>query len=460
MLQTGQAQTWDKVVRDPIYGYIGLTDEQRRVVDLPAFQRLRRVRQLSFADLVYPSATHTRFAHSLGTMELGRRAARGWEPGALQIPREWLEALEWTGLLHDVGHFPFSHAFEPVAARFGPAYLASDEPHDVHISWARRLIDADGYGIKEILGSDRVDRIVALLDSSDSGAPRPVKHIVTGRFSIDRLDYLQRDAHHAGTPEYGAIDYARILASPLEYRDADACVHAVAAQYAIEGAILSYFLMYRAVYYHHTVSGAYLLFQQLLWDAFESPGNPFAKVRWEDPGFWSQFDDYTCLSMLRQCLTVAPRTDALFVRRELPKTIWEHELDSPNRFKVKALCPPGSYAAKIEAERKILGELKKEWPKLSVLLLESPEVIPYPPLAYAVLAPYYLSDPQHGLGPVPLADKVSYLSRLAEAAEKARVHVNPVWEGSPDRRKEFLKDLNAAIAEAQVPTAVRLRETQ
>jgi HD superfamily phosphohydrolase len=106
-----------KFIRDPVHYYITISSKEEEVIDLPIFQRLRRIHQLSFADIVYPGAVHTRFSHSLGAMELAKRAARYLRAKEI-IDEEDEKVLIWAALLHDIGHFPFSHAFEPAYSYF------------------------------------------------------------------------------------------------------------------------------------------------------------------------------------------------------------------------------------------------------------------------------------------------------------------------------------------------------
>ena len=101
-----------KIIRDPIYGYVEITEEELEIVELPVFQRLRRISQLSFADFVYPNATHTRFSHSLGVGYLAKIVTKYLRNSKLGenigLTETDYKAFEWAGLLHDIGHLPLS----------------------------------------------------------------------------------------------------------------------------------------------------------------------------------------------------------------------------------------------------------------------------------------------------------------------------------------------------------------
>ena len=251
-----------------------------------------------------------------------------------------------------------------------------------------------------------------------------VRDLITGHFSVDRLDYLQRDSHHAGTPEYGIVDNRRILSSPLLHGLGQLSVYHRRAQYALEAAILSHFHMYRAVYFHPAVRAAYVSFQKVLWDAFGQRG-PFAGANcWEDPRFWEEFDDYKCLSMLWSNDGLREGLESLFFRRNLPKMIHEDELvDDPSRSTVKAACEP--FSRKLEVERKIVGDIRCKWPDLTICLLDSPTISSYLPIPYAEKS-IYVWDPERTPGPELFERKAAYVARLSEAYEVARVYVNPV----------------------------------
>ena len=101
------------MIRDPICGHVGISEEQFKLIELPVFQRLRRVSLLSFADLVYPNATHNRFGHSIGVMRLGQIVSEYLIASGLGkqigLSRENYQLITWAALLHDIGHLPFSH---------------------------------------------------------------------------------------------------------------------------------------------------------------------------------------------------------------------------------------------------------------------------------------------------------------------------------------------------------------
>lgn len=243
-----------KLVMDPIHGFIDIREYPvvGELVETAHFQRLRRVGQLGLAHLVYPSATHTRFAHSLGAMRTFLTlydSIMGGGGGAYM--RDEIDDLRELGaaaaLLHDIGHGPFSHAFESI---MGPAGFDHEE-------MARRivaeteigdLLDAHGVGsrdVRAVLGGDAGG-------GKNGGAHGLVRRLISSQLDADRLDYLMRDSYFTGV-NYGKIDLLRI-ANTLEIDEGGGgIVVAGRGIGAVEGYIVGRYLMYKNVYYHHTV---------------------------------------------------------------------------------------------------------------------------------------------------------------------------------------------------------------
>jgi HD superfamily phosphohydrolase len=362
-----------EVVRDPVYGYITISDDERKVIDLPIFQRLRRIHQLSFTELVYPGATHTRFSHSLGAMELAKRAARYLRDQGI-ISDDDERALIWAALLHDIGHLPFSHAFEPAYAHFVEGIDDIKEVHKAHVRIGQKILEDKNWGIAEVIGDDNMVKRVCNLIAGDE-KERMLKDIITGLFSVDRLDYLKRDAHHCGTFEYASVDAERILFSLRMYSKLNTLVYDERGLYALEGALLSHFNMYRAVYYHRAVRAAYLLFHDILWKAFEN--NIFTKNDdiWRRPQSFIEFDECECLRRLKESRekSLSEELD-LLLKRKLPKMVKTVEL--PAQGKILSIFEKG-IKEKAEKEAVLLDKMKKKY-DLELLFIDAPPLIPYP----------------------------------------------------------------------------------
>ena len=240
-----------EVVRDPLWNNIRLDPEALEVVDTPAVQRLRYVRQLGHAFLVYPGATHSRFEHALGAYHLARRAlAQLEEAGDARLDSADRARLKLAALLHDIGHYPFSHALEeaglPHHEALAALHLASGE-------LAERLVE---------LGTS-VERLLPLIQGS---AREPLAGLVSGSLDVDKLDYLSRDAWMCGVP-YGVIDVDRLLTSLTVATGTDGrptlALHEKGLA-ALESLLFAKYQMYRNVYWHHAVRSATSMFKRLV----------------------------------------------------------------------------------------------------------------------------------------------------------------------------------------------------
>ncbi|WEL19777.1 HD domain-containing protein [Candidatus Nanohalococcus occultus] len=227
-----------KHVKDALHGYIELNDQEQRVVDSPQVQRLRRIRQLGLSSLVYPSATHTRFQHSLGVTHLAGRFAE-----SLDLDDQRRQELRIAALLHDSGHGPFSHASELVMEKEGYS----------HEDFSCKIVDQ----LEDCFEVDagRVKRIIK--------GELEIGQAVAGEIDADRMDYLMRDAHSSGL-EHGHIDASTIIR--LAEIDSRRLVFDSKAIDALEGLFTSRFHMIKTLYTHHAVNIAEKMLQRALED--------------------------------------------------------------------------------------------------------------------------------------------------------------------------------------------------
>jgi len=256
-----------RTVRDPLWQNIRLAPEAAAVVDTPEFQRLRRVKQLGFAHLVYPGAVHTRFLHALGVYHLTRRAlSRLDENGELNLltpdEREALPVISLAALLHDVGHYAFSHAMEELETGWIPGH---------HEEVAERFLTAPAIqrGLKRV-HPEAPARIAELIRGESS---HPLQGLVAGSLDLDKIDYLRRDSLFCGVP-YGNVDVDRLLdaLTVARHPEGDGPEMAVSEKgiSALESLLFSKYQMFRNVYWHHAVRAATAAFRRLVETALEA----------------------------------------------------------------------------------------------------------------------------------------------------------------------------------------------
>jgi HD superfamily phosphohydrolase len=253
-----------EVIRDPVWNTIRIDPVALRIIDTPTFQRLRHVRQLGHAFLVYPGATHTRFDHALGVYHLARRTMRLLgERGELDAvdPLD-RELVPYAALLHDIGHYPFSHALEEL----GPDLLA--EHHEALTS--RFLVRPDLAEILEEIAPDAGARIERLVRGCGDS---PLQGLVAGSLDLDKIEYLNRDAMFCGVP-YGVVDVDRLIHALALLADPDTGrleigIHEKGLS-ALESLLFAKYQMFRNVYWHHAVRAATVVFKRTFQDAVEA----------------------------------------------------------------------------------------------------------------------------------------------------------------------------------------------
>lgn len=227
-----------------------------RLVDTPAVQRLRYIRQLGHAFLVYPGATHSRFEHALGAYHLTKLALQALaERGELtQVREEDQVAVRLAALLHDIGHYPFSHALEEAGflhhETLGVRYLAEGE----------LALSLREFGI-----ADLTARIGDLIRGKSRS---PLAGLISGSLDLDKIEYLSRDARMCGVP-YGTVDVDRLMSSLTLLPTGDRLeigVHEKGVS-ALESLLFAKYQMYRNVYWHHAVRSATCMFKRAVCSA-------------------------------------------------------------------------------------------------------------------------------------------------------------------------------------------------
>ncbi len=247
-----------RVVRDPIWNTIRIDAVAMRIIDTPPFQRLRYIRQLGHAHLVYPGATHTRFDHALGVYHLAKRALRLMEErGAIPAEaRAGVDLIPYAALLHDIGHYAFSHAIEELES--------TSRPGNHEAVSARFFASEELAAALASLGPDAPARIYALIQGRSG---HPLGGLVSGSLDLDKMEYLRRDARFCGVP-YGEVDVDRliqglaVLEGP-EGRGLEVGVEEKAVS-ALESLLFAKYQMFRNVYWHHGVRAATALYKRVV----------------------------------------------------------------------------------------------------------------------------------------------------------------------------------------------------
>lgn len=254
-------------MRCPVHGFIQFDDWEREIIHQPAFQRLRRIRQLAWTDLVYPGAMHTRFEHSLGVMHM---ATMLYDSIIQKSAHILIQELAYTkegldrdrklvriaALVHDVGHAPFSHSAEELfPERDGGEKRLDHEDYSAAIirTELRSAIEDHPLNQNTELSADKV---AALIEGS-AAAKRSVfwRDLIHGQMDADRMDYLIRDSHHTGVG-YGRFDFPRLISSVIAIRGEEGHPPRLGIEegglHAAEALVLARYFMFTQVYFHKT----------------------------------------------------------------------------------------------------------------------------------------------------------------------------------------------------------------
>jgi len=223
---------------DPIHDFVRVYDNELKIIDTPIFQRLRRIRQLSGAHLIYPGAQHTRFEHSLGVMHIASMAGQALAEKGI-VSSDDIQNLRLAGLLHDIGHGPFSHLFEEIF----------EEKRKIsHEDLGRDIILKTEIG--DIISKNGFDKkLITKLAFGDSKL-QFMNEIISGVLSADIMDYLLRDGYFTGA-EHAKIDHHRLTHSLDVYKNKLALDKSSLVNF--ETMMISRYQMFKAVYFHKTV---------------------------------------------------------------------------------------------------------------------------------------------------------------------------------------------------------------
>lgn len=272
-----------RYVRDPVHGYVGMNDVERRIIDTWPVQRLRGIKQLSVASMVYPGGDHTRFSHAIGAMHLAGQIADVLRE-SVEISKDEWQLARLAGLLHDIGHGPFSHSFEEVVMKHRKLNHEELGREVVRRSELADALKEMGYSPEEIIS----------LAFGKEGGKKPYLHqIIASQVDADKLDFLARDSYFTGV-EYGRIDISRLVQSMGVYGENIAVDFK--ALYALEAFMIARYEMFLAVYYHRTVRAAEILLHKAMDYAHE-----IANVTtFQDIGEFLKMDDAYVATKLRE----------------------------------------------------------------------------------------------------------------------------------------------------------------
>jgi len=272
-------------IKDPVHGYVYITEAEKEIIDSYPVQRLHRLRQLAGAEFVYPGANHTRFEHSVGVMYLAGRLSEN--PNLSQyLSEEEVQTTRIAALLHDVGHGPFSHVFEHILVKF------LKKTHEDMTTW---VIEKSELGdIISKLGYD--PSLIGKLAVGSLHKPGKafIDQIIRSAVDVDKLDFVVRDTYHTGA-EYGYVDIFRLI-HMLDILDENLAVD-LGALSALESFMLARIESFKSIYFHRVGRAVQIMIAMAMEDAKDELG----LVDFQSPEEYLALNDYTVWAMLKKC---------------------------------------------------------------------------------------------------------------------------------------------------------------
>lgn len=348
-------------IKDPVHGYVYITEQEKAVIDSYPMQRLRRLRQLAGSEYVYPGANHTRFEHCLGVMFLAGQVLVNPHISKVATEEE-VDMCRLSALLHDCGHGPFSHVFEHLLLK------DLDKTHEDITSWIIEKSEvADklskmGYSPKEV-GALAVGKLHkknrAFLDQ-----------IISSAVDVDKQDFIVRDTYHTGA-EYGFIDVYRLIHA-LDLLGENLAVE-LGALSALEAFVIARIESFKSIYFHRVGRAA----QIMLASAMEKANEELGLTSFKTPEEYMALDDYTVWAALKKCKASNIIISNLENRRML-KCAYERTFYQKDAM-ISNLFGQESYRTEIRSEI-----AKEAGVELEAVMIDVPTV-PSVPYHHAVL---------------------------------------------------------------------------
>jgi HD superfamily phosphohydrolase len=272
-------------IKDPVHGYVYITEEEKEIIDSYPVQRLHRLRQLAGAEFVYPGANHTRFEHSIGVMHLASRVAEN--PNISQyIGEDEAKMVRIAGLLHDVGHGPFSHVFEQLLDK------ELNQTHEDITQWIVK--NGELKDMLKRMGHKPEDVGKLAVGKLHKPGKAFLDQIISSAVDVDKQDFIVRDTYHTGA-EYGFIDIFRLIHT-LDVLEGDLAVD-IGALSALESLIIARIESFKSIYFHRVGRAA----QIMLAMAMEKANDELGLTSFKTPEEYLAMDDYTVWTMLKNC---------------------------------------------------------------------------------------------------------------------------------------------------------------
>ena len=347
------AKAWS-FIKDPIHGYIRISETERTIVDTRPVQRLRRLRQLAGSEFVYPAANHSRFEHVLGAMHLAGSLS---DVLPTHLDAHDREQLRLAALLHDVGHGPFSHVFEPLMVKH------LKKTHEDFVPWLVNETEVADKLSKAGFDARKVG-LLAVGRLRDRRRPY-LDQIISSSVDIDKMDFLVRDSFHTGAG-YGSIDVHRFLYT-MDIINGNLSVDGRAVA-TLESFLLARLESFRTIYFHRASRAVQIMLVQ----ALEAAKDELDLLTYDKPDDYLKLDDYKVWTELKDCKESRRIMQDLEARRLL-KCAYEKTVFAPEEL-VSNVITNETVRQNVQSEIARKAKIKSEEVSIDVPTLPS---VPY-----------------------------------------------------------------------------------
>ena len=416
-------------IKDPVHGYVYVTEAEREIIDSYPMQRLHRLKQLAGSEYVYPGANHTRFEHCVGVMFLAGKVVENPNLSHV-VSNEEADMIRMAGLLHDVGHGPFSHVFEHLLIR----YL--EKTHEDITTW---LISESELGeVIKRFGYDTGEMGKLAVGKLHKPGKAFWDQIISSGVDVDKQDFIVRDTYHTGA-EYGFIDVFRLVHA-LDVLGENLAVE-VGALSALEAFMIARIESFKSIYFHRVGRAG----QIMLAMAMERANEELGLTSFKTPQEYLAMDDYTIWAALKNCdkskQIIADLEHRRMLKCAYEQTFYEKDAMVPSLFSREA------YRRQIQSE--IAKEAKVD---LEDVVIDVPTV-PSVPYHHAVLMesmeiPVF-SRTQTG---AKTLQKLSEISRIFETL-KGFINILRVYTNKESREKVEKATINVL---GKIPSTARI----
>ncbi|NHJ87056.1 MAG: HD domain-containing protein [Asgard group archaeon] len=400
-------------IKDPIHGYIFINNLDKELIDTKYFQRLRRIKQLSGSEFVYPGANHTRFEHSLGVSFLAERMAESLKNDEdVELEESDLQFTKTAALLHDIGHGPFSHTFEALLSKI-------DKNHEDLSRWI--ILNSEITGILEKNGLNP-NTICGLINGNKTIKGKGfLNQIISGSCDVDKMDFILRDSYHTGA-EYGHIDIMRILYT-MGIFDGNLAVN-YSALPALEAFLIARVESFRTIYFHKVSRAS----QLMIIKAMELAEEEIGLLNFDTPEEYAKLDDFTAWSALLKCKKSEEIMNNL-ANRKLLKVAFEREFMTRDEF-LQSTLSKNEYRTQLINEIATKAKIDPEH-----IFIDIP-TLPSVPYLHSIDLPAYEIPmfAREGANRKKIGIKIQRVSRIFESL-MGMMYIFRVYTNEEDRSK-------------------------